>query len=79
MIIKILGTGCSNCKKLYENTKEAVKELGIDATIEKELHYSDCYPQYAASSQSFRVDRFLPYGRDDRIWRHEGFIHQPKG
>ena len=35
MIIKILGSGCSNCKKLYENTKEAVKELGIDATIEK--------------------------------------------
>ncbi len=35
MIIKILGSGCSNCKKLYDNTKEAVKELGIDATVEK--------------------------------------------
>ncbi|MCK5763565.1 MAG: TM0996/MTH895 family glutaredoxin-like protein, partial [Clostridiales bacterium] len=35
MIIKILGSGCSNCKKLYENTKEAVNELGIDATVEK--------------------------------------------
>ncbi|MEA3422974.1 MAG: thioredoxin family protein [Bacillota bacterium] len=35
MIVKILGTGCSNCKKLYDNTKEAVKELGIDATVEK--------------------------------------------
>ena len=35
MIIKVLGTGCSKCKKLEENAKEAVKELGIDATVEK--------------------------------------------
>ena len=35
MIIKILGTGCSNCKKLEANAREAVKELGIEATVEK--------------------------------------------
>ena len=35
MVIKILGSGCANCKKLYENAAAAVKELGIDATIEK--------------------------------------------
>jgi small redox-active disulfide protein 2 len=35
MVIKILGSGCANCKKLYENALEAVKELGIDATVEK--------------------------------------------
>jgi len=35
MIIKILGTGCPNCKKLEANTKKAVKKLGLDATIEK--------------------------------------------
>lgn len=35
MVIKVLGPGCANCKKLAENAKEAVKELGIDATIEK--------------------------------------------
>lgn len=35
MIIKILGTGCANCKKLEANTKKAVEKLGIDATIEK--------------------------------------------
>lgn len=35
MIIKILGGGCSNCKKLEANAKEAVKELGIEATVEK--------------------------------------------
>ena len=35
MIIKVLGTGCSNCKRLEENAKKAVEELGIEATIEK--------------------------------------------
>lgn len=35
MIIKILGTGCPNCKKLEANAKKAVKSLGINATIEK--------------------------------------------
>ncbi|CCC57807.1 MULTISPECIES: thioredoxin family protein [Caloramator] len=35
MIIKILGSGCANCKKLEENTKKAVEELGIQAEIQK--------------------------------------------
>lgn len=35
MEIKILGTGCSNCKKLEANANEAVKELNIDAKIIK--------------------------------------------
>lgn len=36
MEIKILGTGCSKCKTLEKATREAVKELGVDANIEKE-------------------------------------------
>jgi len=35
MEIKVLGPGCPNCKKMEELTKAAVKELGIDATVEK--------------------------------------------
>ncbi|MVX66321.1 thioredoxin family protein [Clostridium chromiireducens] len=41
MIIKILGTGCSNCKRLEENAKKAVEELGLDATIEKVTDIKD--------------------------------------
>jgi small redox-active disulfide protein 2 len=33
--LQILGTGCPKCKKLYEITAQAVKELGIDAEISK--------------------------------------------
>lgn len=35
MIIKVLGTGCANCKKLEANAKDAVSKLGIEATVEK--------------------------------------------
>jgi small redox-active disulfide protein 2 len=34
MIIKVLGTGCAKCQALEKTTKEALKELGIDAEID---------------------------------------------
>jgi small redox-active disulfide protein 2 len=41
MIIKILGTGCPNCKKQEANVRQAVHDLGIDATIEKVENMQD--------------------------------------
>ena len=35
MDIKVLGTGCAKCKKLEERTNQVVKDLGIDAKVEK--------------------------------------------
>ena len=35
MEIKVLGPGCANCVKMEELAKTAVKELGIEAKIEK--------------------------------------------
>ncbi|WP_319589700.1 thioredoxin family protein [uncultured Draconibacterium sp.] len=35
MEIKVLGTGCAKCKKLEERTRNAISELGIEASIEK--------------------------------------------
>ena len=34
-IIKILGTGCVNCKNLEKATMTAVAELNVDADVEK--------------------------------------------
>ncbi len=33
--IKILGTGCAKCTKLYEVTESIAQELGLDYQIEK--------------------------------------------
>ncbi len=35
MEIKVLGPGCANCHKMEEMTKQAIKELGIDAKVDK--------------------------------------------
>ncbi|MGB7817610.1 MAG: thioredoxin family protein [Ornithinibacter sp.] len=44
MIVKILGPGCANCKKLERTTRDAIAELGLDATLEK----VEDYPTIAA-------------------------------
>lgn len=36
MEIKVLGTGCAGCRALYETVKQAVAEMGIEATVIKE-------------------------------------------
>lgn len=35
MNIKVIGAGCETCGRLYDYTKEAVEEAGIEAEIEK--------------------------------------------
>ena len=35
MEIKILGTGCDKCEKMEANTRTAIKELDIEASIVK--------------------------------------------
>ena len=34
-IIKILGGGCPNCTILYNNVMSAIRELNLDAKVEK--------------------------------------------
>ena len=41
MVIKILGTGCPKCKKLEENTIQAVSQLSGNFTIEKVKDLND--------------------------------------
>ena len=35
MKIQILGTGCPKCRMLEEHARQAVKELGVSAEVEK--------------------------------------------
>lgn len=35
MEIKILGSGCANCKKLEDNAKKAAQEVGVEAVFTK--------------------------------------------
>lgn len=35
MNIKVIGSGCPDCSKLYDNTLEALQELNLEAEVEK--------------------------------------------
>ena len=37
--IKILGSGCPNCKKLEEETRKAVSNLAVEAEFDKVTEY----------------------------------------
>lgn len=41
MNIKILGSGCANCVNLEKATRQAVDELGLEATFEKVTDYAN--------------------------------------
>ena len=54
MNLKVIGEGCDRCDALFENTIEAVTQLGLDAEIEKVSDLIDC--------QARCDDRPLPDG-----------------
>jgi small redox-active disulfide protein 2 len=35
LTIKVLGSGCANCKRLEQMTKKAVDQLGVEAEVIK--------------------------------------------
>jgi small redox-active disulfide protein 2 len=41
MDVKILGTGCPNCKRLEKVTRQALEEMGIEATLTKVTDFQE--------------------------------------
>ena len=41
LTIKVLGSGCPNCKKVEAIAKQAVDSMGIEATVVKVTDYND--------------------------------------
>lgn len=46
MLIKILGSGCAKCNRLEQMTRDAVAELGVEASFEhvKDMDKIMAYP-----------------------------------
>jgi small redox-active disulfide protein 2 len=64
MLIKILGPGCTNCKKLERATREALDQLGMDATVEKVEDYAAIAGYGVVATPGLVVDdRVLVSGR----------------
>ncbi len=56
MKIQILGTGCPKCKLLMANAEAAVKEMGIQADVEKVEKITDIMAFGVMTTPALAVD-----------------------
>lgn len=56
MKIQVLGSGCSKCKKLFELTKEAVKQIGLKEEVEYITDVSKIIDMGVMSSPVLAID-----------------------
>lgn len=64
MEIKILGSGCANCKKLEKNARDAVESKGIEATFSKVTEMTDIMAYGVMSTPALVIDEEVKsYGR----------------
>ncbi len=59
MIIKVLGSGCANCKKLEANVHKALEQSGISATVEKVTELKDIMQYGVMSTPALVVDEVV--------------------
>ncbi|MBT2643451.1 TM0996/MTH895 family glutaredoxin-like protein [Bacillus sp. ISL-41] len=56
MNIKILGTGCKKCQELEKNTREAVKDLQLEAEVEKVEEIKEIMKYKVMSTPALVID-----------------------
>ena len=68
MEIKVIGEGCEKCDKLYENTYLAVKELGLETSIDKVEDLMDIVRLGVMTTPSVMVDgKLIISGRVPKV------------
>jgi len=59
MEIKILGSGCPNCKRLEKLAREAAAELGLEATFTKVQDFDKIMAYDITSTPALVVDEVV--------------------
>lgn len=64
LVIKILGTGCKNCTALEENTKAALVQMGVEASIDKITDFAEIAGYGVMSTPGLVVNgRVVSFGK----------------
>lgn len=62
--IRVLGPGCKNCHTLEKNVSEAIKELGVSATISHVTDFAEIAKYGIMSTPGLWVDgKVVSYGK----------------
>jgi len=64
LTIKILGSGCPNCKKLEALARQAVEQLAIEADVIKVTDYNDIMAYNIMSTPGLVInEKLVSFGR----------------
>ena len=64
MEVKILGTGCPNCKRLEKVTRDVLAEMGVEATVTKVTDMVDILAYNIPATPGLVIDeKVVSYGR----------------
>lgn len=67
LTIKILGSGCPNCEKLTDRTRQALDPLGIDYELIKVTDYAEIFEFGVMQTPGLVInDRVVSCGRIPR-------------
>jgi small redox-active disulfide protein 2 len=59
LTIKVLGPGCENCKKVEAAARQAVGDLGLDATVVKVTDYAEIHKYPILSTPGLVINEKL--------------------
>ena len=64
MDVKVLGSGCPNCKRLEKVAREALAEMGVEATVTKVTDFGDIMAYSIIATPGLVIDEtVVSYGR----------------
>ncbi len=62
--IKVLGPGCANCKRLEQIAQREIKNVGVEATIEKVTDYGQIMGYGVMSTPGLVInEQVVSFGR----------------
>jgi small redox-active disulfide protein 2 len=62
--VKVLGSGCAKCNQLEAAAKEALKQLGMDTTIDHVTDFSQIAAYGVMSTPALAIDgKVVSYGK----------------
>lgn len=75
--VKVLGSGCANCRTLEARTTEALGRLGVSAVIEKVTDYQEIASYGVVSTPALVVDeKVVVTGRVPSVSELEAMLHR---